>query len=216
MLLRFSYLKRSVDYNHMMHYRMPPGELRKTFSDPTNFGGHLFPGPPAIAIPQALKWVSEISQNQPNSSDQTRIICVGDVVSRFFLLNLNDWHSNMKYCFIDGTTQRGEKFAVDSYLPASWQVVEKNNPAGVIEEEIFEFIRSTRDDEVQYLIRINGEEDLLVLPCVVECPDWVILYGQPPLTDAGKSIPAGCVGIYSSDTVRQTFIETLSRFERIS
>lgn len=216
MLLRFSYLKGSVDYNHMMHYRMPPGEIRKTFSDPTNFGGHLFPGPPAIAIPQALKWVTELSQKSPRSSDKPRIICVGDVVSRFFLRDLNDWHSNLKYCFVDGNTQRGEKFDVASHLPTSWEVIEKNNPAGVIEEDFFEFIRSTRDDEAQYLIWVTGEEDLLVIPSVLEYPNGFIFYGQPPLTDAGKSIPAGCVAINSSEIVRQTFSEILSRFEQVS
>ena len=210
-----------VDYNLMiMHYQLPRS-LRHTFSDPANFGGRLFPGPPAIAIPLALKWVTEVCQKMSQSSDQPRIICVGDVVSRFFFLEQTNWHFRLKYCFIDGATQRGEKFALASTLPASasWHVVEKTNPAGVIEEDIFAFIRSTRDDGAQYLIQISGEdgeEDLLVIPSVLEYPNGFIFYGQPPLTDAGKSIPAGCVVIHSSEAIRQTFTELLARFEQIS
>ncbi|OLE90712.1 MAG: hypothetical protein AUF79_09060 [Crenarchaeota archaeon 13_1_20CM_2_51_8] len=53
------------------------------------------------------------------------------------------------------------------------------NPAGVITLESWEAIkRAMKDDDA--VILVDGEEDLLALPSIVECPtNSLVLYGQP-------------------------------------
>jgi uncharacterized protein (UPF0218 family) len=53
------------------------------------------------------------------------------------------------------------------------------NPAGVITLEAWETIKQAMKDE-EALIVVEGEEDLLALPCIVEAPsNSLVLYGQP-------------------------------------
>jgi len=53
------------------------------------------------------------------------------------------------------------------------------NPAGVITLEAWETIKRAMKDE-EALIVVEGEEDLLALPCIVESPNnSLVLYGQP-------------------------------------
>src|SRR5439155_26880947 len=53
------------------------------------------------------------------------------------------------------------------------------NPAGVISMRSCEFIKQAMREE-DVVIYVEGEEDLLALPCIVESPDGgLVLYGQP-------------------------------------
>lgn len=56
--------------------------------------------------------------------------------------------------------------------------VRVKNPKGMITAELWDVIRESIDDGK--IIVVEGEEDLAVLPCVLEA-DWddVVLYGQP-------------------------------------
>lgn len=59
--------------------------------------------------------------------------------------------------------------------------VEVSNPAGYITFEAWsEIIAGLKVEENKIIIKINGEEDLLVLPSILEAPlDSKVLYGQP-------------------------------------
>ncbi|MFQ5887391.1 MAG: GTP-dependent dephospho-CoA kinase family protein [Candidatus Hydrothermarchaeales archaeon] len=52
------------------------------------------------------------------------------------------------------------------------------NPQGMITAELWDAIRESIDDK--QIIVVEGEEDLAVIPCILEA-DWddVVLYGQP-------------------------------------
>src|SRR5437899_12757883 len=66
------------------------------------------------------------------------------------------------------------------------------NPAGVITLEAWDTIkRAMKDDEA--LILVEGEEDLLALPCTVESPsNSLVLFGQP---SAGLGVGSGSPGV---------------------
>ena len=90
------------------------------------------------------------------------------------------------------------------------------NPAGFINEEIFEFIKETINDDNQYLVVIDGEEDLLVIPAILESNNSFIFYGQPPITDIIPPIPAGCVVIYNNSEIKQRMNELFEEMESVS
>ena len=63
-------------------------------------------------------------------------------------------------------------------------ILEADNPAGSITENLWETIESaissTLEDSENRIIVVEGEEDLAVLPCLLVAPeDAVVLYGQP-------------------------------------
>src|SRR5437667_12844524 len=79
------------------------------------------------------------------------------------------------------------------------------NPAGVITLEAWETIKRAMKDE-EALIVVEGEEDLLALPCIVESPNnSLVLYGQPS---------KGLVGVDTNTTVRNEASLILSRMTR--
>lgn len=63
-------------------------------------------------------------------------------------------------------------------------ILEAENPAGTITDDLWETIESAintiKKDGIKRQIIVNGEEDLAVLPCILIAPeDTIILYGQP-------------------------------------
>jgi len=53
------------------------------------------------------------------------------------------------------------------------------NPAGVVTREAWEAIKEALREE-EALILVDGEEDLLAIPAVLESPDnALVVYGQP-------------------------------------
>ncbi len=59
-------------------------------------------------------------------------------------------------------------------------VVKVKNPPGTISKDLWETIHEYIEKEEDSVILVDGEEDLAVLPCILEA-DWdsVVLYGQP-------------------------------------
>lgn len=59
------------------------------------------------------------------------------------------------------------------------RVMEVENPPGMISKDLWDKIHEGLEEEGS-LILVKGEEDLAVLPCIIEA-DWdsVVLYGQP-------------------------------------
>ena len=197
--------------------------------------GELFTGPPSESMPKAVEWMESKGLNleeDPDFTDKKNhcIICVGDVVSKAFLEDprLNKF---VKFCFIDGNTQRGDKISLNlsfdgenlsetSYKSerakkAIIKFKKVKNPREHIREEIFDFIQERIHDPYQYIIEVNGEEDLLVLPATINSHRDFIFYGQPPITSANISVEAGCVGIFSDEKTKMRFREVLGEFDKI-
>lgn len=143
-----------------------------------------------------------------------RIITVGDVVSEG-LLSSDYLNPHIKMILIDGKTKRqnfkGEKSKKRSELIPKAIV----NPAGLLKGDAMEKLKELLEVDGRYEVLVEGEEDLLVLPLVLMCSkkDYII-YGQPPITDAGGDIPAGLVIIPCIDTMKKKNMELLGLFEK--
>ena len=83
-------------------------------------------------------------------------------------------------CIVDNKIER---HPVQNELNHTDNIKHVNNPAGVITDELIDVLidsinHATSDNPV--IIVVEGEEDLAVLPCILNAPkDTMILYGQP-------------------------------------
>nr|WP_162306805.1 DUF359 domain-containing protein [Candidatus Prometheoarchaeum syntrophicum] len=188
--------------------------MRKEFSKPL---GKLFKGDPGKSFPKAIKWMKDQFSDLLKVSSLEKpllVIGVGDIVSKSIVQD-HFLSPLVKYLFIDGETQRGKNRFL---FPEIESLINKTfkNPAGFINEEIFEFISETIDDNNHYLVVIDGEEDLLVIPAILKSKNTFIFYGQPPITDINPPIPAGCVVIYNNYEVKQRVEKLFEQMGRVS
>lgn len=108
--------------------------------------------------------------------EQKMIIAVGDVTSK----NLVEIGIQPQICIVDDITKRKP---IQHNLNHTDRIIYVDNPAGVLTEEligncIYSIQEATNDNPI--IIQVKGEEDLAVLPCVINSPeDAFILYGQP-------------------------------------
>ena len=126
--------------------------------------GRLLPGSPARTMSELN---SIIGQTNPR-----RVVAVGDVVSRETLVA----GIRVDLRILDHISMRRPTAAFNLKVKKTYHV---KNPAGVITLEAWETIKRAMKDE-EALIVVEGEEDLLALPCIVESPNnSLVLYGQP-------------------------------------
>ncbi|NOZ76805.1 MAG: DUF359 domain-containing protein [Euryarchaeota archaeon] len=134
-----------------------PDSLRSMFREPF---GQLLEGE---GLEPARK-VKELLKGEP-------VIAVGDVTLR----NLLEVGVRPSLAIVDLKTKREALEACD----LGERVVTARNPPGEISAELQERIHEAIAEEGT-VIQVDGEEDLAVLPCILEA-DWdsVVLYGQP-------------------------------------
>lgn len=78
---------------------------------------------------------------------------------------------------IDRRSMRTPLTPIDFGARKTYRVI---NPAGVIAIDAWHTIRKALRESPESVILVNGEEDLLTLPCIVESPDNAfVIYGQP-------------------------------------
>jgi len=125
-----------------------------------------------------------------------KVYLVGDIVTQDFLAK-DFLKSFIKLCIIDGKTQRNHiKIGSEDFFE---DIIEFENPQGGIRKESFTLLNDIVSSDRRTLLKITeGEEDLLVLPLVLNIPlrektKSLVFYGQPPITDAKKTIPEGIV-----------------------
>lgn len=109
--------------------------------------------------------------------DDKFIISVGDVTTK----NLIESKKYPKLGIIDNRIQRKDS---DHEIDYQTTILNAKNPPGTITTDLWETIdqalKSSLNSEQNYLIVVDGEEDLAVLPCILLAPeDSIILYGQP-------------------------------------
>ncbi len=127
--------------------------------------GLLLRGEPAETIPQLRRLIDE--RKPP------MLTAVGDVVSRETLEAGLMVHLRL----VDNKTLRRAIVATKFTTLNAYRVT---NPAGVIRMDAWETIREAIRGRADAVILVEGEEDLLALPCVVESPDNAfVIYGQP-------------------------------------
>ncbi|SRR5713101_2364161 len=126
--------------------------------------GKLLPGDPSKTIPELN---SIISRTHPR-----KVVTVGDVVSRETLAVA----IRVDLRILDHQSMRKPTASFNLKARTTYHV---RNPAGVITLESWETIKRAMKDE-EAVILVDGEEDLLALPCIVESPsNSLVLYGQP-------------------------------------
>lgn len=112
-----------------------------------------------------------------NLPEDKFIISVGDVTTK----NLIESKKYPQLGIIDNRIQRKDSNHEIDYQTT---ILNAENPPGTITNDLWETIdqalKSSLESEQNYLIVVDGEEDLAVLPCILLAPkDSIILYGQP-------------------------------------
>jgi GTP-dependent dephospho-CoA kinase len=152
--------------------------------------GRLIPGEPDKTMPE-LKQI--IRENTPR-----RITAVGDVVSRETLAA----GIPVDLRIVDHISMRRP---TTSFIINSRKTYHVKNPPGVITQESWQAIKQAMKER-EVVIYVEGEEDLLTLPCISESPiNSLVLYGQPS---------QGLVVVTVSPTVRTRASEILGRMTR--
>jgi len=189
--------------NSQISYKITPS-VRKKLAHPI---GTLLEGTIEQNIQKVISWFNDHSILHPD------IICVGDVVSHAFLTN-PQLSACLKLCVVDEHTKRG-KFEIKNAV-SGFKIAKIKNPAGLIQAKAIELIKDTLRSNMKTMILVDGEEDLLVLPIILNSnPNTFVIYGQPPVTDLESSIPAGLV-ILAVTASTQTQVENLlDQFEKV-
>jgi len=126
--------------------------------------GKLFTGPPGKTIPQLKQMIEEIRPPM--------VVTVGDVVSIETLRAGLEVHLRI----VDNRSMRKE--IPGSSFPIRNTFYVKNPPGAITMEAWHTIKRALREEGA--VIFVEGEEDLLVLPVVLESPtDSFVVYGQP-------------------------------------
>lgn len=151
-----------------------------------------------------------LNDNYPFPKKEYEVICVGDVVSEAFLKS-NELNQHLKICVVDGQTKR-QTYHLEGgkILPNKITIV--NKPGSICSSATHTLKNLVMNDK-KYLVMVEGEEDLLVIPLILLVKDYTyIIYGQPPITDLGENIPAGMVIISVTQQVREKVAEILKTF----
>lgn len=110
-----------------------------------------------------------------------KTITVGDVVTK----TCNELSFGQKISVIDFYVGREKKFSNITELGflGNEEIISVTNPAGGLTPEVFKTARdiiAQEKNNSQYIVKIEGEEDLAVLPFLLAAPlGFTILYGQP-------------------------------------
>ena len=176
---------------------------------------HLFTEPLDILIAgsreETIIQVENIFRNYFNSGIKLNFYLVGDIVAKDFLSN-QFLKKFVKVCIIDEKTQRNHiKLDFEEYFE---QTIEFQNPEGTINKDCWKLFREVIISEKRTLIKItDGEEDLLILPLVLEIPILkgsknFAFYGQPPITDS--NIPEGIVIVDVDKNIQEKVKKVIS------
>ena len=106
-----------------------------------------------------------------------KLITVGDVVS----LTVNRNGITPDIAVYDGMTERREMTEFASYVnDKGWIPAEVRNPAGMISADLVKTIENALSGSEKTTIRVIGEEDLAVIPCIILAPIGTnVIYGWP-------------------------------------
>ena len=143
---------------------------------------------------------SELNESELIKHHDKRMITVGDVVS----LTMRRNGIRPILSVYDGYTERHEMTEFAALVEGEEKKVVAN-PAGTITDELDDAVRNALTSGTTDLIRVEGEEDLALMPCVLHAPIGTeIVYGWP-----GK----GMMVITTDDSVRKRVEELWNMME---
>ncbi len=194
-----------MDYNLRIPY-----DKRFLFTEPLDI---LIAGSREDTIIQ----VENIFQDYLESENTINFYIVGDIVAKDFLTN-TFLRKFIKICIIDEKTQRNHiNLEFEEFFEQS---IEFQNLEGTISKDCWKLLREIIRSEKKTLIKItNGEEDLLILPLVLEIPILkgvknFAFYGQPPITDSKFVIPEGIVIVDVDKSIQEKVEKVISIMEK--
>ncbi|HII99993.1 MAG TPA: DUF359 domain-containing protein [Candidatus Methanomethylophilaceae archaeon] len=109
--------------------------------------------------------------------DSSLLVTVGDIVS----LTAMKLGIRPHLIVYDGRTERREMTGLSRLVEEEgYRIVTVRNPPGTISNELMEAVKNALKGCEPMSIRVEGEEDLAVLACILYAPvgSWVV-YGQP-------------------------------------
>lgn len=169
-----------------------PEELRAKLKEPL---GELIETIPEKSMEKII--------NVVNKFKPTKVVSIGDVITQYILMSgiLPD------LSIIDYKMYRRRmefSFNYDHFFNI---IVHTRNPPGHISEDAWNKIRKHIKSEFKTLIIVDGEEDLLTLPALIEAPKGsLIFYGQPNI---------GIVFIQVTDEVKKKAREIVEKFNKL-
>ncbi|MFX1443937.1 MAG: DUF359 domain-containing protein [Promethearchaeota archaeon] len=183
----------------MDHNLILPENKRHEFSQPL---GKLIAGNREDTILKIEKYFKILDKKKV----EINFYLVGDIVTHDFLAN-QFLKFFIKLCIIDEKTQR-------NYINLEFEdffeeVSEFQSPAGAIPKESWSLLRNIVLTNKRTVLKITeGEEDLLVLPLILEIPlrknvKSYVFYGQPPITDSKHTIPEGIVMVSVNKAIQK-------------
>lgn len=117
----------------------------------------------------------DIGESELIKHNDSKMITVGDVVS----LTVRRNGMVPLLSVYDGYTERHEMTGFASLVEGEEKTVAAS-PAGVITCELDDAIRNALQSGRKGLIRVEGEEDLALIPCVLHAPEGAeVVYGWP-------------------------------------
>ena len=143
---------------------------------------------------------SELKESELINHKDKRMITVGDVVS----LTMRRNGIRPILSVYDGYTERCEMTDFAALVEGEEKEVVAN-PAGTITDELDDAVRNALTAGTTDLIRVEGEEDLALMPCILHAPEGTeIVYGWP-----GK----GMMVITTDGTIRKRIEELWNMME---
>lgn len=190
-------------------YKLPIN-MRKELAKPIDL---LFEGAPLESVPKAIEYIKKFEMANPELVNKRYIFCVGDVVSESFVKD-DFLAKRVGLYIIDGKTLRTQ--VTGDISKEVETTIEINNPQGTISEEAIDLIKKIGSSELMQskILFVTGEEDLLALPLVKYLPkNYLVFYGQPPITDFEPQVPAGLGMLVVSDKLKEKIDKLFAGFE---
>lgn len=143
----------------------------------------------------------ELKESELSNYQDQKIIAVGDVVS----LTMRENGITPILSVYDGFTERREMTGFASLVEKQgWKEMVVSSPAGTITCELVDAVKNALTGNTE-LIRVEGEEDLALMPCILYAPnDTLVVYGWP-----GK----GMMAVATDDSVRKRVKELWKMME---
>ncbi|MCW1296315.1 MAG: pantetheine-phosphate adenylyltransferase [Candidatus Parvarchaeota archaeon] len=125
-----------------------------------------------------------------------KLICVGDTATNSFL----SIGFRPDICIFDGRIRRNRYIKVK--LKPTLYIY---NPPSSINKEAWKVIKRAIKSKKKENIFVEGEEDLLVIPCVILSKNNIVVYGQPS---------KGIVFLTSDKETRKKFVKIIKKMKK--
>lgn len=180
-----------------MGYKLPKN-LRKSLREPI---GPLFTGKGKVPATNAIKYILD--------KKITFSVAVGDFCAK----SLIEQKFYPDIVIFDGKTHRTSAISFDL---GQYQIWTSKNPKEWILRSAWETIENaiafSTSNKCRIAVRIEGEEDLLIIPVIISLPlRSIVIYGQPEITTE-----EGIVVAQVTPSLKKSISNTLKKFEQKS